>query len=412
MKKTATYFLLQCKRTARSLPFVLAVTLVLNLGLGLVLGTLITMDGSGDDKQKITIGVVGNPDGGFLEMGISMIQTMDTSQFIMNLEQMTQEDARRAMKQGKIAAYVIIPDDFIGAAIRGDVQKIKYVTTSSSIGITSIFKDEMLSAISVMLVESQNGTYGMQNALVSNGITQDQYSHMDKLSMEYLSLILGRSSTYEEEILGVSDQMSFAGYMLSGISVLMLFLCGVSCCHLFVKKDMALPKLLRAKGHSALGQVLGEYGAYFLLMLVNVCILVGAVVTFAPGLTAMIPELADFSRGDLLLIPVLFIPALLLITAIQFFLYETASNVVNGVLSQFLTAIALCYVGGCFYPINFYSEPIQLLAKFLPSGMARSYLSACMTDTCTLAGAALLVAVSVGLMAAAAAVRNLRMVRA
>jgi len=188
----------------------------------------------------------------------------------------------------------------------------------------------------------------------------------------------------------------------------MIFLCGISCCPLFVKKDMALPKLLCVSGHSPLSQVFGEYAAYFILMFSNILVIL-VTVFFALGDTvSIIPELYDYTALDAALLVIKFIPGIIMITSLQYLLYEISSSIVSGVLLQFISSIALTYAGGCFYPISFFPEGIQKLAKFLPSGIARSYLSECITSEQTASAGAIIILVSVLFIGLAVVVRKYR----
>ncbi len=409
MKKTLTYFFLQMKRTARVLPFVLVVTLAICVGLGLVLDHIILDNSSAEDKQKYQIAIVGDTDESYLGFGISALQSIDISKYMVDFIELTEKEARQRLERGKIDAYVIIPEDFIDAIVHGEVKKLTYVTTNSALGITSIFKDEMLNAISVMLVESQNGIYGLQYAMDDYGVHDGFWEHTDAINAEYFKLILSRSLVYEEEIIGISDNLSFGGYMLSGISILLIFLCGITCCPLFVKKDMALPKLLRSSGYPILSQVTGEYLAYALLMFINISVVVLAVFLFSDSAVSLIPELGGMGISRAILFAVSILPVILLITSLQYLLYELSSNLANGVLMQFIVMIALTYIGGCFYPIDFFPDAIRVMSRVLPSGMARQYFSLCLATDNTIGDAIPLVLFAALILIISALIRKARL---
>ena len=386
MKRTAAFFLVQLKRMLQTLPFVLIVSVCICVCLGMTLSRVITTYNNSEDKQKFTIALVGETDSSYLGFGISALKSIDISKYMIDFTEMSEEDARDALKRGEVQSIVIIPDGFVDALIDGEVRSLTYVTTNSAVGITTMFKDEMLSAIAVMLVESQNGIYGLHYAMRDHGVDEDFWAHSDALSMEYFNLILSRADLYMEEIIGVSGGLSFGGYMLSGISVLLIFLCGISCAKLLVKRDMALPRLLRAGGYTSLLQVASEYLAYFVLMLVDILVIIATAAVACRDAVSIVPELAGYGTLDMLALAFSIVPAVMLITASQYLLYELSSNLVNGVLLQFVCAISLAYIGGCFYPISFFPRAIQTLARFLPSGMAREYLSDVVLGRVTLWG--------------------------
>ncbi len=378
MKKAVVYFGLQLKRAARYFPFILALSLLLFVCLGSVLGTVVKIDSTTEDKQKVTLGIVGDTEGSYLGFGISALQTLDSSRFVVEMVEMTEEEAKKKLENGEISAYAVIPEGFVDSAVRGDIKKIRYVTTDSAIGVTTVFMDEMLDAISVMLVESQKGVYGLQNAMWDNGHFAG--SNMDKLASEYFSLILARSYISEQTELGISDELSFGGYMFCGILVFFILLCGITFCPVYIKRDVSLPRLMCASGRGAFSQVAAEYLSFFILMFANVYIIICALALFAGENLGFISELSGVDIIWAQKFALSLIPALLLITAMQFLIYEFSSGLVGGVLAQFLSAIALAYVCGCLYPINFFPDVIKNISAFLPAGGAREYVCALVGD--------------------------------
>ena len=74
-------------------------------------------------------------------------------------------------------------------------------------------------------------------------------------------------------------------------------------------------------------------------------------------------------------------PILLFVTAFNLFIFEISDNMVSGVLLHFFSALALCYISGCLYPIYAFPKIIQQISIFLPTGLARGYLAAIITES-------------------------------
>lgn len=406
MKKAFVYFGLQLKRAAKYFPFILALSLFLCVCLGAVLGAVVRIDSAAEEKQKVTLGIVGDTQGSYLGFGISALQTLDSSRFVVEMVEMTEEEAKKKLENGEISAYAVIPEDFVDSAVRGDIKKIRYVTTDSAIGVTTVFMDEMLDAISVMLVDSQKGVYGLQNAMWDNGHIAG--SDVDKLASEYFSLILARSNISEQTELGISDSLSFGGYMFCGTLVFFVLLCGITFCPVYIKRDVSLSRLMRASGRGAFSQIFGEYLSFFLLMLANVYIIVCALALFAGEHLGFVSELSETNFLWAQKFTLSLVPALLLITAMQFLIYEFSSGLVGGVLAQFLSAIALAYVCGCLYPINFFPDAIKMLSAFLPAGAAREYVCALVGGDVSAQGIVKIAVMFVLLMCAAVLKRRQR----
>ena len=56
-----------------------------------------------------------------------------------------------------------------------------------------------------------------------------------------------------------------------------------------------------------------------------------------------------------------------------YLLYSLSDQLIGGILGTFFVAFALCFAGGCLYPIRMFPDVIQELAAVLPSGIARAH---------------------------------------
>ena len=375
MKQFFTYLALQCKRALRFLPFITSLTLLTCLGIGLIGGAAIQSDNNAESNQKLSVAIVGDTDGDYARFGLNAIKAFDSSRFTVELLELEEKEAREKLDRNEIIAYVVIPENFIDRAIRGDVQSVTYVSSGHAVGIANVFKQEISTLIARIVLDSQKGTYGLQGLLRSHHISGIG-THVNAISIRYFSTILNRNMIIQEEVIGVSDSLSFAGYITSGLLVLLFLLMGISCCPMFAKKDLSMERLLCVAGQKPFLHAIGEYLVYFLTLAVNVAILSVTLAFFGEKLFSFIPELAGITSAEIWLLALKLMPPLLTVAALQFLLYELSSGIVNGVLLQFLSAITLGYISGCFYPIGFLPETIQTLSGFTPSGIARRYISA------------------------------------
>lgn len=409
MKKALTYAYLQLKRMAKLAPFIWGITILLCLCLSLALSAIVNMDKSSDEKRKFTVGIVGDFSDSYFGFGISAVQSLDPSRFSIDIVELTESQAQQKLENGEIMAYVVIPEGYIDDAMHGDINKLSYVTQESGLDIAVLFKDEVLDMISCILVESQNGIYGMQDAVRKNNIKVSHImDHTNALMAEYLTLIINRSTALEQNIIGVSDSLSFGAYMYSGITVLLMLLCGVACCPFFMRRDKALSALLNADRRGPIYQITSEYAAYLFLMLINTAVLFCVLVIGSGEAVAIIPELAGFTISKALSVFVQFIPAIIAITSLQFLLYELTNSIVSGVLLQVICAIGLAYVSGCLYPISFFPKSIQTLSALTPTGMAREHLSSLISGKTEILSALILVGYATVLIGIAALVRSRR----
>lgn len=373
MTRFRIYLLAQMKRVKKALPAVLIMTLLLTGCIALISKVMLIADSSSEKKQKVQIGLVGDISGSYLGFGISALQHLDSSRFAIEFIEMEEEEARDRLNHGTLSAFVIVPEGFVEAAVVGENMPLTYVSTSGSLRLGSMIMNELVNTISSLLTESQNAIYGMQNYLVNNGMSDIYWQATDELYLRFLDFILGRTSVYELEITGLSGNLSMIGYYLCGFTVLFLLLWGIAGSPLYIKKDHALPALLSSKGQNTLSQMAGEFVAYFVLMATSF-LLVIVLVAVAMGLTGFtLPEWEREGIGILFGFYVKMLPVAAVICAMQLLLFELTSDMVSGILLQFLCALSLGYLSGCFYPISFFPESIQMAQPLLPTGVAVNY---------------------------------------
>ena len=373
MTRFRIYLLAQMKRVKKALPAVLIMTLLLTGCIALISKVMLMADSSSEKKQKVQIGLVGDISGSYLGFGISALQHLDSSRFAIEFIEMEEEEARDRLNHGTLSAFVIVPEGFVEAAVRGENMPLTYVSTSGSLRLGSMIMNELVNTISSLLTESQNAIYGMQSYLVHNGMSDIYWQATDELYLRFLDFILGRTTVYELELTGLSGNLSMIGYYLCGFTVLFLLLWGIAGSPLYIKKDHALPALLSSKGQNTLSQTAGEFVAYFVLMATSF-LLVIVLVAVAMVLTGFtLPEWEREGIGILFGFYVKMLPVAAVICAMQLLLFELTSDMVSGILLQFLCALSLGYLSGCFYPISFFPESIQMVQPLLPTGVAVNY---------------------------------------
>ena len=381
------YFLLQCKRLARQLPATLIVTVLLLVSAGLLGSALLEKNRSDAPVTRIRVGLIGDFENEYLGFGLFAIQNMDPSRFSVEFvvydEATTDaaEDAARAdLLRGRLGAYVRIPDTFIDGIRRGKIEPIRYVATSGSVSLGSALTDEIVAAVGELLSATQDAVYGTQNLVKDKFPKMKSWKAGDALGELYIEQVLDRADLFDTEIVRSPTGIGLAESLLCGVTVLFLMLWGITASGVFARREQELGGMLLARGMGAGEQVMAELCAYLALLLV----------TLAAVALPTLPVLRHFDLASLGLglkssavrsLLLRLIPVAIMTGAMQFLLYELASGVIQGVLLQFLTAMALGYASGCLYPLRFFPEAMQAVAQWLPSGCAISVLGAALKGT-------------------------------
>ncbi len=369
MKK---YFCLHLKRNFKMLPFILAVTAVMLVGVFVVASGMAYLSRNSADKQRFKIAITGDTDNKYTQLGMAVLQNFDDTRFAMELIELTTDEAKQALKSGGISAYVILPENFIERALYGDVDKVVYVTSAASQNVVSMFKNEITELITDMVVYTEKGTYGINEAVTQNGISDPKGKYMNKLSLEYVDLIFSRSDVLVVDQLGILQGATVTEYYVCSLTVFLMLLFGISFVTVCVKKDFSLNRLLISKGNSNIRQIMSEFGAHFITMLALVLVLLGgcAVTLTVIGKQDLLVS-AIFEHFPFLLRAV---AVLIMVSAFDMMIFELSGTLVSGVLLHFFLSLGMCYVSGCFYPV--YSLPVSLqkISGLLPTGVARELL--------------------------------------
>lgn len=376
MNNIFVYQSLYLKRNIKIVPFVLAVIVAVCAVLYLLSENIIQKKLSGEEYTRFTIGIVGNTEDTYLGWGIDALRTFDSSRFTLDFQDMTESEAYSKLKNREIYAYIRIPEDFISSAARGDIKNIEYVTESAPAGISAIVKDEVLNTISEIVKYTEKGIYGGYHAMNENGV-QDVSGKTDILAVRYLGFVMNRAGIYEIEPLGVSDSLPFTLYYICGFITLFICISGTALCTLFSCDNTSFHRMMHAKGMGSVMQTAAEYSAYLITLLITVMPVIAAALLML-HISGTVSQFSSLSASELAEFVACAAVGALCICALQFLIYEAVSGIINQIIIQFAGFTGLCYICGCFYPISFFPQSVQVISGLLPVGIVREYLAACL----------------------------------
>ncbi len=380
MCKWRAYFLTQLKRVVKALPGICLLTVVLTVSLLVLLKAMLFVDKTKEENQIVQVGIVGDLSDSYLGMGINVIKNMDGVKNMVQIDSMTQEEATRKFEAGEISAYLLVPDGFIDSILTGENKQITYVTSRESAGLGGLLVNELVNSISDMITTTQSRVYAMQTYLVEEGKTEYIPQATEGLNKAYIAAVLSRMDVYELQLLGVSNKVSATGHLLSGILLLLMLLWGIHCVCLMVNKEDSLLRILHVKGLRAGKQVLAEVAAYGILQCVSLFCVFGCLLLLKDVLGLSVREWDAMESADKLGYVCGLIPVVLMISTMQAFLYELVTNVIHGVLVQFVVAVSMAYGSGCIYPLSFFPEAVQHIAAYTPAGVALRYMQRGLTQ--------------------------------
>lgn len=375
-----TYLCLQIKRAAKIYPTIIIITLITLLSIALTVAALLYANSKRGDKTKIQLGIVGDTEENHLGIGITALENFDSSRFSINFEELPEEEAEEKLKKRELSGYIVIPDNFVRGIVNGENKPATYVVPDEFTGFETVLLNEIAEVVSDWITLSQRSIYSMQKILYDFKCDNKYiYDYSNQMNMAYISCILGRQSTYETIEIGTADSISFEGYYLCGIILFFLLIWGITCNKLFLKKNFELPRMLNSRGIKYGLQVFAEYLSFLIFTLVTMAVLA--------VLCGIVLNVKDFGIRELktsgvfscIIFVFKILPVIMTITMMQMMLYEMVSGTVNAIVLQFIVALCLAYISGCFYPVSFFPEAMQAFAAKLPSGAGFSYMRRCIT---------------------------------
>lgn len=345
----------------RYLPGVLVVLLLLTLGIGMLAGAA----EHAPDRQTVCIGVVGTAEDSLMQTLLTALSGLDSTRFSVTLAPMEETEAQQALQQGDIEAYVKFPEGFLDAMLYGQVKPIEYVSFGGAPELAGMVTEELTAVLTDLLTDAQKGIYGAGAAMQTHGQGSQADQMIYDISIEFAMLILNRDKVYQVQTLSGGGKIPLSQYLLYGLTVTGCFLLTLPFAPVFLHQDNALERMLAAKGWGAFMQMLCQLGAYACVLLL--CILLPLI---GLSFTGVLPEQLRFLRGIAALLPIV-----LLTAAQSLFLYETARQLLSGIVLNFLVSLLVCFLGGCLYPVWFFPDSLQMIAPWLPGGMARLWLT-------------------------------------
>ena len=410
MRKFGSYLCAQFKRSVRHYPVILFFTVLLASGIVLLLTTLFRADAAGEKQMKVKIGLVGDLNNSYLELGMGLLQNFDSSQYYLEMIAVDRESAEELLQKREIIGFLEIPSDFMDAMLAGAESSLRYVTLGGPAVLGPLLVEEVAVTVSEMVSEAQNGLYGFLRYADQSSIDRTTRTELaDAMGIGFATQIFTRDKTYEVEVIGQGNNLSFRAYYVCAFCMIMILLMGTVCVNLLTKSDLSLNRLLTFRRFGALRQVLAEYLPFFAIIMLNLLlffVIAGLSVSVFDAKLDFLPTLDSFA--DFLRVGVLMLPAALLLSGLQFMLCELTTGVVNSVLLQILAAVALAFASGYLLPLNSLPPVLATVSLYLPTGLAFRYAASLLTDTFAFGTLAAVLAYTAVILAIAVAVRNMK----
>lgn len=376
MDKAFKYLYIQIKRALRALPVVIVTALVIS-GCLLLLFLMMKRIGSVRDPQEpLKLGVVGNVDDEYFQIGLAAMKHFDSSRFAVELIELEEEEAVKLTKDGELSGYAIIPEGFVNSIMTGENKQITLVTANTSEDLMSQLVIEFMDQISGYLLETQNSIYGLQRYMIDESMTDGIRTSINDINLFYVNLVMRRDTLFAPlRFVDTGNTVSSAAGYICGLTVFLVMLFGITYSPVYTRRDLSLNAVLRSRGLGLVFQMLGEYLSYLFMMLICMIPIMSGIVYAVHKSGITVTEWKQGLFEDYRYFVMGYIPVVIMFAALQYMLFLAADNFIAGVSLQFICAVVLAYLGGCLYPLSFFPDVIRKSALYQPAGLAYRYLS-------------------------------------
>ena len=349
------YTVLNIKKALKLSKFSFISAVIILIAATLVSYIAISLDNSNEDDQKIKVGIVGDPKDGYIGLGISALDRLDSSRYSINFVKLSEKEARQKLQKAQIAGYIIISDEFLEALGRGEHEKLKFVSRYN-LGLADNILKEAAQVLSVALFNSERAIYAMQDFVIDKKKSELSEITVD-MNKVFINKIFTRNNLYDIEVMDYYKEIDIKSYYISSMFAFFIILSGIGLSLLLIKKDMELYKILQSKGFSFIYQVISEFAVAFIYMCIS--LLLPFIVLIA---------LYNFDYMDIEPVSLLMasLPLVMVLTAIYQLIYELISDFIAAISTSFVLMLSMAYLSGVFYPASFFADEIKLFIKFLP----------------------------------------------
>ena len=359
------YLKVQIKRLLRVLPMAVLFNFIMILGICAIFVFTIAIQSRGE--KRIGVGVVGNIENKYMKLGVEMLNNMDASRFSVKFESLDEENAKKALREGRIAGYFKIDKDFIEGLENGENRPVIYV--SSSGGLMNELSKEVASVFSVLIVNSERVIYAVDEYLSEHKNVYDRETANTELNMSLLKNVFTRGKIYNIETKALTGEVSVKDNYICAMIIILKALSGVGLGSLLSGKKDTLQEVLKSRGLSYISSIICE------LITVTLYILILIIFGFGIFLLAI-----NFLQDESFISPDYFeffcniFAVSIMFASMHLFIYELIYQRVTAVLMEIILGISLCYIGGCIYPLSFFPDIIQKISVFLPSTAGKNIL--------------------------------------
>ena len=359
------------------LPFILKRAMILVAVCAAAFGMIAFCTGmwgdTDDTDKKLQIGYVAE-DNRLTQFAVSYVENMKSVKSLFSLEPVTEEEGRKLVESGELAALIVLPVDVINEILSGSNAPAKLYVHQNSTGMGSglssigsiLFEELALSGIG-MLDMAQAQIYAVSDVLNALRISYDSdmlQAMYDDINKFNLSIATNREMLFRTESVSVTGNDTYAVYYASAVFTIYAMLAGLFFGAFCKRSGMQQIMVAKRLGISFTKQLADRCFAGSMLMLVT--LLLPFAVFLVPDVRSLLSvEITPGGIISLLLIT-------LFMTVYNMLIYQIVEKQESALVIIGLTAVLQAYLSGCLIPSALLPKVASAVGEMLPAAYMKT----------------------------------------
>lgn len=226
MRTFLIYLQMECKRTLKSIPYVLTGAIVLVLLAGTIAFSASKLLYGDRAVGRIEVGVVMPEDDALARMAMHMVSSLDSVKGLCHFTYVEAEQGRRQLKDGELLALLELPDGLVEGIMDGSNVPVTVVLPDHAGLEAAVFK-ELTGAGTSLLQTAQAGIYAADDYLTTYEMTTSIAQAERDLNEVFLRYALTRERCFSGEEVSAAGDVGVAVYYGISAAVGMLLLLGI-----------------------------------------------------------------------------------------------------------------------------------------------------------------------------------------
>ncbi len=352
------YFLYQQKRICRYIPQMILGAIVLAVFAGTVAFCAVSKFTDTAEALKVPVALVIESDTDTMQLALNIISRMESVEEHFVFQPMNEQDARVALKNGKVCAVMLLPENVLEGIMDGTNYHIPVLLSDSDV-LSAVLLQELAISGAKTLSAAQAGTYTMtelyRNAGLSSALN-DAYMELDIRNLQYA---LVRDDLFHINQASPTGNVSLKNYYLSSGVLFYLLLSGVCYAGFYHRGSKAQIQKLSSARIGLVTQGISQFCSILISQL-----------------TAAFPLFLFLTWWNITnhisattFWKILFLALLLLLSSTAYLLLIMSCSKSSGmaVILIFTLSVLLMFISGCFIPIGLLPESLLRIRTFLPT---------------------------------------------